>query len=101
MLKRGVSLMDFRGFEVASFDCYGTLIDWESGIVSGLRPVLGNHGVDATDDEILDLHARTEYRLQSSTRGHYTKYRDVLSGPIRNFLDASHSHAATSEDMSG
>jgi 2-haloacid dehalogenase len=83
MLKRGVSLMDFRGFEVVSFDCYGTLIDWESGIVSGLRPVLGNHGVDATDDEILDLHARTEYRLQSSTRGHYTKYRDVLREEVR------------------
>jgi 2-haloacid dehalogenase len=84
MLKRGDSLMDFRGFEVVSFDCYGTLIDWESGIVSGLRPVLSNHGVDATDDEILDLHARTEYRLQSSSmRGHYTTYRDVLGEEVR------------------
>ena len=40
--------------------------------------------MDATDDEILDLHARTEYRLQSSsTRGNYTKYRDVLRDEVR------------------
>jgi 2-haloacid dehalogenase len=76
--------MDFHGYEVVSFDCYGTLIDWESGIVSGLRPVLANHGVDATDGEILDLHAQTEYRLQaSSTRGNYTKYSDVLREEVR------------------
>lgn len=72
-------MLDFGRYEVVSFDCYGTLIDWEGGIVSGLRPVLSNHGVDATDNEILDLHARTEHWLQSSsTRGYYIKYRDVL-----------------------
>jgi 2-haloacid dehalogenase len=66
-------------YEVVSFDCYGTLIDWESGIISGLRPVLANHRVDVPDDEILGLHAQTEHRLQSSsTKGNYTKYRDVL-----------------------
>lgn len=71
-------------YEVISFDCYGTLIDWEGGIVSGLRPVLANHGVEATDDDILDLHARTEHRLQSSsTPGNYVKYRDVLGQEVR------------------
>src|SRR5215218_9459792 len=84
MLKRGDGLMDFRGYEVVSLDCYGTLIDWESGIVSGLRPVLANHGVDATDGEILDLHAQSEHKLQSSSRrGNYTKYRDVLREEVR------------------
>ena len=72
-------MIDAGRFEVVSFDCYGTLIDWESGIVSGLRPVLDNHGVEATDDEILALHAATEHKLQSpSTGGNYVKYRDVL-----------------------
>jgi 2-haloacid dehalogenase len=76
--------MDFGTYEVVSFDCYGTLIDWESGIISGLRPVLSGHGVHATDDEILELHAQTEHRLQStSTRGNYTKYRDVLREEVR------------------
>jgi 2-haloacid dehalogenase len=77
-------MLDFGRYEVLSFDCYGTLIDWESGLISGLRPILSDHGVDLTDDEILDLHARTEYRLQSgSTRGNYTKYRDVLRQEVR------------------
>jgi hypothetical protein len=49
--------MEADKYEVLSFDCYGTLVDWESGIISGLRPVLRSHGVEATDDEILDLHA--------------------------------------------
>ena len=59
--------MDADKYEVLSFDCYGTLVDWEGGIVSGLRPVLRAHGVEASDDEILDLHARTEHRLQSAS----------------------------------
>jgi 2-haloacid dehalogenase len=45
-------LLDANKYEVLSFDCYGTLVDWESGIISGLRPVLRSHGVEATDDEI-------------------------------------------------
>lgn len=71
-------------YEVLSFDCYGTLIDWESGIISGLRPILDNHGVEATGDETLELHAQTEHRLQSgSKKGHYIKYRDVLREEVR------------------
>jgi 2-haloacid dehalogenase len=77
-------MMDLGDNEVVSFDCYGTLIDWESGIVSGLRPVLENHGVEATNDEILDLHAQTEHKLQAtSKRGGYVKYRDVLGEEVR------------------
>jgi hypothetical protein len=84
MLNRGDILVNFGSYEVVSFDCYGTLIDWEDGIVSGLRPVLSHHGVEATDNEILNLHAQTEHRLQStSTRGNYTKYRDVLREEVR------------------
>jgi 2-haloacid dehalogenase len=76
--------MDFGRYDVVSFDCYGTLIDWESGLISGLRTVLTIHGIDAADDEILDLHAQTEPRLQSSSRrGNYTKYRDVLREEVR------------------
>jgi hypothetical protein len=39
---------------------------------------------EATDDEVLDLHAHIEHRLQStSTRGNYNKYRDVLREEVR------------------
>ena len=77
-------VMEADKYEVLSFDCYGTLVDWESGIISGLRPVLRTHSVEATDEEILDLHARTENRLQAtSKKGTYLKYRDVLGEEVR------------------
>ena len=77
-------MVDADRYEVISFDCYGTLIDWESGIISGLRPVLANRGVEATDEEILELHAQTEHELQSSSKpGNYVKYRDVLGQEVR------------------
>ena len=76
--------MEADKYKVLSFDCYGTLVDWESGIVSGLRPVLRAHGAEASDEEILGLHAETEHRLQSaSEKGGYVKYRDVLGEEVR------------------
>ena len=38
--------LDFGRFEVLTFDCYGTLIDWETGILAGLPGALAPHGVD-------------------------------------------------------
>lgn len=79
-------MIDFGKYGVMSFDCYGTLIDWEGGIVSGMRPILENHGVDLTDEEILALHAHTESELQSvSEKGAYVKYREVLGDTVRRF----------------
>ena len=31
-------MLDFERFSHLTFDCYGTLIDWESGILAALRP---------------------------------------------------------------
>ena len=77
-------MLDANKYEVLSFDCYGTLVDWESGIVSGLRPVLRAHRVEVTDDEILGLHAQTEHKLQAASKmGGYVKYRDVLGEEVR------------------
>lgn len=77
-------MLDANKYEVLSFDCYGTLVDWESGIISGLRPVLRAHRVEVTDDEILALHAQTEHKLQAASKGGgYLKYRDVLGEEVR------------------
>jgi len=38
--------MDFSRFEVLTFDCYGTLIDWETGIWDALQPLLMENGRD-------------------------------------------------------
>jgi 2-haloacid dehalogenase len=67
--------LDYSRFEALTFDCYGTLIDWEAGILRGLRSTLDRHGIDAPDDELLELYATAEERLEA---GPYLRYREIL-----------------------
>jgi 2-haloacid dehalogenase len=68
-------MLDFSQFECLTFDCYGTLIDWETGILSALRPILESHHRDLTDDAILELYGTLEAQIES---GDYLPYRTVL-----------------------
>lgn len=68
-------MLDFGKFELLTFDCYGTLIDWEAGILGAVRPVLELHGVHASDDEILELYARIEAKHE---QGDYVRYEVLL-----------------------
>ena len=72
--------MDFHKFEVLTFDCYGTLIDWESGIVAALRPVISSHDLNLTDGQILELYAGAE---AAAEKGEYVKYREVLRNIVQ------------------
>lgn len=76
-------MLDFERFGAISFDCYGTLIDWETGILNAVRPVLAVHGVRAGDDEILALYSRLEAGLERAPRHAFTRYREVLGGVMR------------------
>ena len=71
-------MLDFNGVKVLSFDCYGTLIDWESGILSALRPLLSSRGIDLTDTFLLQLYGRFEREAQAQTP--FVNYRSVLQG---------------------
>ena len=72
--------VDLAAFDVLSFDCYGTLIDWEAGLLAALRPVLDAHGVSATDDELLETYARHEAELEA---GEYLRYRELLGRALQ------------------
>ena len=74
--------MDLQRFRALSFDCYGTLVDWETGILAGLRPVLERHGVELTDEAILERYAR--YEAQAEGFG-YQLYEGVLREVIERF----------------
>ncbi len=52
--------MDFSAFSTITFDCYGTLIDWEAGILPVLRSVLAAHGQTLPDARILELYGEFE-----------------------------------------
>jgi 2-haloalkanoic acid dehalogenase type II len=69
-----VGLRDYR---VLSFDCYGTLIDWESGILTHLRPWLGDRGIEASDEEILQAYGRAEASQETETPD--APYPQILS----------------------
>ncbi|HLQ50991.1 MAG TPA: hypothetical protein VK129_05790, partial [Terriglobales bacterium] len=71
--------MDFNSFECLTFDCYGTLIDWESGIAAALRPVLEAHDVHISNGALLELYGEFE---AAEERRSYRPYREVLKGVV-------------------
>jgi 2-haloacid dehalogenase len=52
--------------DALSFDCYGTLIDWETGILGVLRPWADRNGLAVTDGELLASFARHESREETA-----------------------------------
>jgi 2-haloacid dehalogenase len=68
-------MIDFGKFDALTFDCYGPLIDWETGIASWLRPV-----AEVSDDALLESFARHEAELEA---GPYRSYREVLAEALR------------------
>ncbi|MDA0136718.1 haloacid dehalogenase type II [Solirubrobacter deserti] len=72
--------IDFGAFDALTFDCYGTLIDWETGILNALRPVLDHHGASREDETLLEFFAHHEAALEA---GPYQRYREILAGALR------------------
>ena len=68
-------MLDFNLYKVITFDCYGTLIDWEEGILSALNPVFSMHRIRLTNKQILELFAEMELKAESEE---FVPYRDIL-----------------------
>lgn len=86
--------MDFSRFTTISFDCYGTLIEWEAGILPVLRSLLANHGQRLSDSAILELYGEFEAKAES---GPYQSYRKVLQAVVQAFADRLHFTASAAE----
>ena len=69
--------MKLTDFKALTFDCYGTLIDWESGIINGLAPLTSRVAEPLSRDQILEAHARHESTQQRWTPGY--RYSDILT----------------------
>ena len=72
--------LDYGRFEALTFDCYGTLIDWEAGFTAAFDRVFRAHGIDANIEDVLARYARHEATAEA---GPYLRYRDVLIGGLR------------------
>jgi len=75
-------MLDLTRFKILTFDCYGTMIDWETGIFSAFRPILAAHDRRIGDSDLLKLYSELE---ASAERGEYLRYRDVLQSVVRGF----------------
>ena len=77
-----ITMLDLGRFKVLTFDCYGTLIDWETGIFSALRPVLAAHRKSITDSDFLEMYSTLEAEAE---QGEFQPYREVLHSVVRGF----------------
>ena len=77
--------MKLTDFKVLTFDCYGTLIDWESGMVAGLAPLTDRLDRELTRDEILEAHARHESNQQRQTPT--KRYQELLAIVYRRLAE--------------
>ena len=69
--------MRLTDFKVLTFDCYGTLIDWESGIMQALEPLVARASRPLTRNEVLEAHARHESSQQAVTPA--KRYSELLA----------------------
>jgi 2-haloacid dehalogenase len=74
-----MTALDYDAYDVLTFDTYGTLIDWETGLADALRTALGDGAAGVGDDELLERVAGLEH--DAETPG--TPYREVLATCLR------------------
>jgi 2-haloacid dehalogenase len=72
--------IDYAGFDAVTFDCYGTLIDWEAGLTEAFRPVFRARGAAFDAEGVLERFAVHEAAVEA---GPYRSYRDVLASALR------------------
>jgi len=76
--------LDFQQFRYLSFDCYGTLIDWEAGLYSTLDSIFSAHGVSIGHDVLLESYGSAEAEVES---GPFLSYREVMQSVLRKLGD--------------
>jgi len=75
-------MLDFSRFEILTFDCYGTLINWEAGLLAALHRILSAHSKHIRDAALLELYGDFE---QQAEQPPFRSYREVLGSVGRQF----------------
>jgi len=82
--------LDLTAYDALSFDCYGTLIDWERGFLTVLRAWAGRSGLTVDDETLLTTYGHHEERLEAEHPS--MLYPDVLRAAMAGLgadLDAA------------
>jgi 2-haloacid dehalogenase len=72
--------VNFASVRLITFDCYGTLIDWETGMLAALRPLFQQNGRPIDEAQLLEHYGDVEVELEA---GPYLPYRQVLSQAVQ------------------
>lgn len=84
-------------FAALTFDCYGTLIDWETGIADALRPWRTRVGLTLSDEELLAHYAEIEARREAATPG--ALYPEILRGCLADLAEELSADAGRDLDV--
>jgi 2-haloacid dehalogenase len=76
-------MLDFTRYEILTCDCYGTLINWEAGLLPALHRILAAHKKQIDDATLLRLYGDFEQRAE----GNYQPYKEVLASVVRQLGD--------------
>src|SRR5215472_12775879 len=87
--------MELTEFEALSFDCYGTLIDWETGLLAVLGPWARARGLELTGEELLTAYAQVEAAVEAERPA--KAYPEVLARGM-HLLGANLGAEVTEED---
>ncbi len=78
-------MVAFRSFEALTFDCYGTLIDWESGLLPILQRWAKRNNASLRGEKLLEVFAETEARVESEHPS--MLYPDVLAAALASMAE--------------
>lgn len=87
--------MKLTDFKILTFDCYGTLIDWEKGLTAAFGPWRKRTGLKAGDEELLAAFAAVESPVQ--TENPKLRYPDVLAESLKRMSAAMGEPATVDE----
>jgi len=76
-------MLDFTRYEILTCDCYGTLVDWEAGLLPALHRILAAHKKQVDDATLLRLYGDFEQRAEAN----YQPYKEVLASVVRQLGD--------------
>ncbi|MGL5510579.1 MAG: haloacid dehalogenase, partial [Microcoleaceae cyanobacterium] len=86
--------LNFTDFRLLTFDCYGTLIDWEGGILPVLKSLLTKHQIILSDQIILENFAEAESWAEA---GDYINYRQILEKVVIFLAEKYHFSPSNAE----
>ena len=81
MSENDEAAIDPSNYRTLTFDCYGTLIDWENGILGYLKPIFERYDVNVIDEFVLECFSRFEPAAQAEGGS----YRAVLAKVMQCF----------------